>query len=801
MPDKFFEDIYKLFDEAFDNKLEYIEGLDKGTATILNNTRMAIWQLVDVQNKIAEKYQKDGKIAEEDYNFLLDTYDNYQKASDKYLEMQSQEGAALYGAAEFNEFNDYIETMKLPLKQYAEDIKKAGPNVNLTEVYKDKRWIQDLFADDPQREARKNEELVPFEIQDKSKVNTSTTEYVNTVKNIAEKYDEHIKAVTGSKDHPYEAMRIKQQFIKSVMLENKVDPKKIPFASLKLSQLHEVIEKPLKLDGLKDLSEGSIINKDFFESIAARLIDYTYMRGELEKTSIDKNTVDYIMAAYKKLKFTPENVGITPTELDKLQKTSEAMSIFTTISRKVDTELNLVDHKEDLSSLKFAIKKCEAIKAKILNNMKGNPMNPVEDSEIEEMIDGFADYATRTPRYDGDINENALVKMSIDFCKDLATVFPTIKPHYLEKEALFKDSTLNHFNKLYSALSKETDPTKMSHIFAQGRTLCHEGLIDESNFDKLYVMHLAKNKLFRMQELKAATEALAVIDNDDMLYGQGNRERMQGLDPKAKVEELHDAKLSKYDGSLHSVESRLDKAKQSKCLAKTILLASYFNKENEAYDEFVSAKNENSKKFTNGYNSKIAAAISGKRKEDVTTSDKVKAASASVLSGLTLGIVSSQTMYKGINATTKGLRRLWRYTPYHMAGKGIKKAWNWLTKPSKTGTKQTGLQKIGSVGKKLFGLTPAGFLANKLLGKKRVDAGLKKAAGIGKTLFGLTPAGFLANKLLGKKTDVKGDLKKVVNLSKNLVKASPVGKIAGKLMTLTKGGLKGGLSSLVSKTK
>ena len=43
---------------------------------------------------------------------------------------------------------------------------------------------------------------------------------------------------------------------------------------------------------------------------------------------------------------------------------------------------------------------------------------------------------------------------------------------------------------------------------------------------------------------------------------------------------------------------------------------------------------------------KNAAAISGKDPDKVTTGDKVKAATASALSGLTFGLVDSQTMFK-----------------------------------------------------------------------------------------------------------------------------------------------------------
>ena len=124
---------------------------------------------------------------------------------------------------------------------------------------------------------------------------------------------------------------------------------------------------------------------------------------------------------------------------------------------------------------------------------------------------------------------------------------------------------------------------------------------------------------------------------------------------------------------------------------------------------------------------KNAASITGKKESELTWKDKTKAAGASVLSGLTFGLVSSQTMYKGINAVGDFAKKAWKYTPMGMAASGAKKAWNWLTKPSKTVDPKTGkviqgktgLQKLGDAGK----------------------AGLKTIGGIGKTLFKFTPMG------------------------------------------------------------
>lgn len=81
---------------------------------------------------------------------------------------------------------------------------------------------------------------------------------------------------------------------------------------------------------------------------------------------------------------------------------------------------------------------------------------------------------------------------------------------------------------------------------------------------------------------------------------------------------------------------------------------------------------------------KNAAEISGKRAEDVTTADKVKAAGASALSGLTFGLVSSKTMYKGISAVTGGVskvakglwggaKKLFKYSPVGLLASGAKK--------------------------------------------------------------------------------------------------------------------------------
>ena len=122
-----------------------------------------------------------------------------------------------------------------------------------------------------------------------------------------------------------------------------------------------------------------------------------------------------------------------------------------------------------------------------------------------------------------------------------------------------------------------------------------------------------------------------------------------------------------------------------------------------------------------------AADITGKKEKDLTWKDKTAAAGASVLSGLTFGLVSSQTMYKGINAVGDFAKKAWKYTPMGMAATGAKKAWSWLTKPSKTVDPKTGKVIEGKTGFQKIG--------------DGAKAGLKAIGNIGKTLFKFTPAG------------------------------------------------------------
>jgi len=196
-----------------------------------------------------------------------------------------------------------------------------------------------------------------------------------------------------------------------------------------------------------------------------------------------------------------------------------------------------------------------------------------------------------------------------------------------------------------------------------------------------------------------------------------------------------------------------------------------------------------------------AASITGKKEKDLTWKDKTKAAGASVLSGLTFGLVSSQTMYKGINAVGDFAKKAWKYTPMGLAASGAKKAWNWLTKPSKTVDPKTGkvvagktgLQKIGDAGK----------------------AGLKAIGNIGKTLFKFTPMGMamtavkgVSNLLKPKQTTMTFDQKQFAEL-KSLIsgvkgttalaaKKSDVSKFIGPLKKINELSTKG-IGSVVSK--
>ena len=62
-----------------------------------------------------------------------------------------------------------------------------------------------------------------------------------------------------------------------------------------------------------------------------------------------------------------------------------------------------------------------------------------------------------------------------------------------------------------------------------------------------------------------------------------------------------------------------------------------------------------------------AAEISGKNPEDVTTGDKVKSAAASALSGLTFGLVDSQTMFKGVDKMAEWGKKAFDYSPVGLA--------------------------------------------------------------------------------------------------------------------------------------
>lgn len=225
---------------------------------------------------------------------------------------------------------------------------------------------------------------------------------------------------------------------------------------------------------------------------------------------------------------------------------------------------------------------------------------------------------------------------------------------------------------------------------------------------------------------------------------------------------------------------------------------------------------------------KNAASITGKKDKDLTWKDKTAAAGASVLSGLTFGLVDSKTMYKGMNAVGDFAKKAWKYTPLGMASKGISKAWNWLTKPSKKVDKKTGkviegktglqkigdvgkasLKKIGSIGKTLFKYTPMGLAVSgisKLFKPKKLKA---KAVGLVATKSGMSK--YLAKKMektkaqkmereallakLSKKTG-KASLKAGLNISSKQSKLSTSLKANGKIQ-----GAKEKRTELVQKMK
>lgn len=181
---------------------------------------------------------------------------------------------------------------------------------------------------------------------------------------------------------------------------------------------------------------------------------------------------------------------------------------------------------------------------------------------------------------------------------------------------------------------------------------------------------------------------------------------------------------------------------------------------------------------------KNAASITGKKESELTTADKAKAAGASALSGLTFGLVSSQTMYKGINAVGDFAKKAFKFTPMGLGLTGMKKAWNWLTKPSKTVDQKTGktvqgktgLQKIsdfgdnaskaiGTIGKTLFKFTPMGMALSAAKGvtglfkpknkKKIVSLDQKQFLELKKLIIFATKGKTAVDKLFGKKSNLK----------------------------------------------
>ena len=211
---------------------------------------------------------------------------------------------------------------------------------------------------------------------------------------------------------------------------------------------------------------------------------------------------------------------------------------------------------------------------------------------------------------------------------------------------------------------------------------------------------------------------------------------------------------------------------------------------------------------------KNAASITGKKEKDLTWKDRTAAAGASVLSGLTFGLVSSKTMYKGINAVGSFAKKAFKYSPVGLAATGMKKAWNWLTKPSKkvdpktgkvvqgkTGfrkildARNAGLKAVGNIGKKLFKYTPMGMAISAIKsgtvksGLKKVGnlgkSSLKATAKIGKKLFSYTPLGMYLAARKSKISKAVGPIKKLKQDKKQIP-----GKITGKLKSEMKESLK-----------
>ena len=171
---------------------------------------------------------------------------------------------------------------------------------------------------------------------------------------------------------------------------------------------------------------------------------------------------------------------------------------------------------------------------------------------------------------------------------------------------------------------------------------------------------------------------------------------------------------------------------------------------------------------------KNAASITGKAEKDLTTGDRAKAAGASVLSGLTFGLVSSQTMYKGINAVTGGasklfkkvgggIGKLWKkagglggiakkavkYSPIGLAATGAKKLFGWMTgskKKEEAEKKKKSLEQSMMMGRAITRFTPIVRLLKQIISLMGGETNEMKL------LFGQKENSLASNKISNKNT-------------------------------------------------
>ena len=169
---------------------------------------------------------------------------------------------------------------------------------------------------------------------------------------------------------------------------------------------------------------------------------------------------------------------------------------------------------------------------------------------------------------------------------------------------------------------------------------------------------------------------------------------------------------------------------------------------------------------------KNAASITGKAEKDLTIADKAKAAGASALSGLTFGLVSSQTMYKGINAVINfrnkmfkgigsGIGKLFKvasggkgiggliknsikYSPIGLAAAGAKQLFGWMTgdnaKKKVAETKRKKIEEMNkniqfskNVGAGMVRFTPIVSLLREIVSIMKGDIGNDNLGPIAKT--------------------------------------------------------------------